>query len=548
MFIVIFILDTIHIGSSFLLPSLDMISRSIPIHCCFNSKREIRALVLSQTKPSTTSRLFREWIADDATSGSARTTSRHFLSSPWLWHSNVFIVGIDASSLFQLQYRGPSERSVDTLAGKRRQIARLTPVSRAGKLEMFHATCACSTNFEVSDTDTATLGAYTNAAGDRLECSLFLGYEKQINQHWTTDASVIVGNYPRYQARVIRHLSPLTSVGVGYENKNSFSYFNLDAARKLSEHTSASVICRLGLLPGAGFRVAYDPAQLFASRFRGPPPVLNKRTSQQHTVSASAGIELGLGLAPEAKVQLATPASPGGLMMLHSDAAINLNEGPRIELGGTQSFGQFCRFGTGVSVSRRGISLIINCEFGNCKLAFPILLTDFSMATTIYHLLAPFGFAFFGGLLLKFLGPIVPERQISQAEHEKFEKEWSNCHYTQYLMNEKAADTLEEERKQNGLVIIEARYGCDDPTQSENDNPGGPGQGYYINVTDAIRFFVKNSKLTLTERSKAGMLGFCNPIPPHLRDRFTSRLYIHYMFNQQEHRVVFDDEQRVSLP
>jgi len=114
------------------------------------------------------------------------------------------------------------------------------------------------------------------------------------------------------------------------------------------------------------------------------------------------------------------------------------------------------------------------------------------------------------------------------------------------LMRPQAERIRSQEQEIHGLVILKASYGklnaegnpIGESTEDSEENPLE-----WIDVTIPLQVAVENSQLRLPEGTKERMLGFFNPVITE-----NPRLSISYLFHDQMHIVVIDDNQPLSIP
>jgi len=122
------------------------------------------------------------------------------------------------------------------------------------------------------------------------------------------------------------------------------------------------------------------------------------------------------------------------------------------------------------------------------------------------------------------------------------------------LINIRVRVTYFEEIKNNGLVIIEAYYGpyaliqelkTKNPNQRLKLLMDESVEGKLIDVTDALRYYVDDSRLILQQRSKKSLLGF---FELELSKDEVPILFIKYTYRDLEYSKEFKDYQGVQLP
>lgn len=118
-----------------------------------------------------------------------------------------------------------------------------------------------------------------------------------------------------------------------------------------------------------------------------------------------------------------------------------------------------------------------------------------------------------------------------KAKAEQFIKE---------MGDEIRAKQLEEDMKQ-GLVIVQAFYGRT-PDGDVNITEDVKDDSF-VDVTLALQYLVRNSKLQLMENTKSTLTGFYDPCPGEEKS-----LEVVYLFNNQMHRVTVSDSSPLRIP
>lgn len=135
-----------------------------------------------------------------------------------------------------------------------------------------------------------------------------------------------------------------------------------------------------------------------------------------------------------------------------------------------------------------------------------------------------------------------------QAEQRKLEARRRNraliaerrreAHAAVQLMQETVARRVQEEEVRGGLVIDEALYG---ELVTSADRP--VDEAAVINVTVPLQCLVKDSQLITSAYSKAGLVGFYDPIPEEPK-----QLRVRYRFRGLLHQVTIDDDAELRIP
>uniref|UniRef100_A0A8C1CJL8 DnaJ heat shock protein family (Hsp40) member C11 n=1 Tax=Cyprinus carpio carpio TaxID=630221 RepID=A0A8C1CJL8_CYPCA len=106
------------------------------------------------------------------------------------------------------------------------------------------------------------------------------------------------------------------------------------------------------------------------------------------------------------------------------------------------------------------------------------------------------------------------------------------------LMQESVKRIIDAEESKMGLIILNAWYG-----KFVSDNSQKPERAKVIDVTVPLQCLVKDSKLTLTEASKAGLPGFYDPCVGEEKS-----LKLLYQFRGALHQVLSGDTEPLRLP
>mmetsp|Transcript_24466 Transcript_24466/g.68586 ORF Transcript_24466/g.68586 Transcript_24466/m.68586 type:complete len:602 (-) Transcript_24466:284-2089(-) len=102
-----------------------------------------------------------------------------------------------------------------------------------------------------------------------------------------------------------------------------------------------------------------------------------------------------------------------------------------------------------------------------------------------------------------------------------------------------------EEQTVDGLIIVEAKYGESEAMAgiAMADGKDCAAHPLIANVTTALQYQVKQSKLTLTSAPKSQLVGFYDPCPKEEK-----KLRVLYMYKSQLHGTTIDDLDELRIP
>jgi len=128
-------------------------------------------------------------------------------------------------------------------------------------------------------------------------------------------------------------------------------------------------------------------------------------------------------------------------------------------------------------------------------------------------------------------------------DYERTKEEREKAQEQREHMLQGAMESKLREEQVNGLIIINAQYGLlldEDPQLIEQVEKYPP----FIDVTDQLQFFVKDSALRLPEYSKSKLEGFYDCCP----SSDEKYLVVTYNFRGKKHRVKVHDEEELIIP
>lgn len=114
-------------------------------------------------------------------------------------------------------------------------------------------------------------------------------------------------------------------------------------------------------------------------------------------------------------------------------------------------------------------------------------------------------------------------------------------------MRKYAEENRGKEARKKGLVILRAFYGDEAALGNAElgvGNAESSGKRRALDVTVALQFMVKESKLRLYAGSKKDYIGFCDVSEGPEK----TKLYVRYVFNGFVYELEVDDAEPVYLP
>ncbi|GAB5574504.1 dnaJ homolog subfamily C member 11 isoform X1 [Prionailurus iriomotensis] len=173
---------------------------------------------------------------------------------------------------------------------------------------------------------------------------------------------------------------------------------------------------------------------------------------------------------------------------------------------------------------------------------FPIHLTDQLLPSAVFY-------ATVGPLVVYFALHRLVIKPYLRAQKEKLEKQREStatdilqkkqeAEAAVRLMQESVRRIIEAEESRMGLIIVNAWYG-----KFVNDKSKKSEKVKVIDVTVPLQCLVKDSKLILTEASKAGLPGFYDPCVGEEKN-----LKVLYQFRGVLHQVMAPDGEALRIP
>ncbi|KAM8791342.1 dnaJ homolog subfamily C member 11 [Rhynchonycteris naso] len=218
--------------------------------------------------------------------------------------------------------------------------------------------------------------------------------------------------------------------------------------------------------------------------------------------------------------------------------------GTVVEYGAERKISRHSVLGAAVSIGvPQGISLKVKLNRASQTYFFPIHLTDQLLPSAVFY-------ATVGPLVLYFATHRLVIRPYLRAQKEKELEKQRESTATDILQKKQEAEAavrlmqesvrriIEAEESRMGLIIVNAWYG-----KFVNDKSKKSEKVKVIDVTVPLQCLVKDSKLILTEASKAGLPGFYDPCVGEEKS-----LKVLYQFRGVLHQVMVRDSEALRIP
>ncbi|KAG5282233.1 hypothetical protein AALO_G00053740 [Alosa alosa] len=218
--------------------------------------------------------------------------------------------------------------------------------------------------------------------------------------------------------------------------------------------------------------------------------------------------------------------------------------GTVVEYGAETKISRHSVLGATVSVGvPQGVSLKIKLNRASQTYFFPIHLTDQLMPSAIFY--ATVGpLVFYLAIQRLVIRPYVRSQKEQELEKHRqssatdIAKKKQEAESAVLLMQEGVRRIIEAEESKMGLIILNAWYG-----KFVTDNSRKHERARVIDVTVPLQCLVKDSKLILTEASKAGLPGFYDPCVGEEKS-----LKVLYQFRGVMHQVLSGDSEPLRIP
>ncbi|XP_004768703.1 dnaJ homolog subfamily C member 11 isoform X1 [Mustela nigripes] len=218
--------------------------------------------------------------------------------------------------------------------------------------------------------------------------------------------------------------------------------------------------------------------------------------------------------------------------------------GTVVEYGAERKISRHSVLGAAVSVGvPQGVSLKVKLNRASQTYFFPIHLTDQLLPSAVFY-------ATVGPLVVYFaLHRLVIKPYLRAQKEKELEKQREStatdilqkkqeAEAAVRLMQESVRRIIEAEESRMGLIIVNAWYG-----KFVNDKSRKSEKVKVIDVTVPLQCLVKDSKLILTEASKAGLPGFYDPCVGEEKS-----LKVLYQFRGVLHQVMALDNEALRIP
>ncbi|XP_027964190.1 dnaJ homolog subfamily C member 11 isoform X2 [Eumetopias jubatus] len=218
--------------------------------------------------------------------------------------------------------------------------------------------------------------------------------------------------------------------------------------------------------------------------------------------------------------------------------------GTVVEYGAERKISRHSVLGAAVSVGvPQGVSLKVKLNRASQTYFFPVHLTDQLLPSAVFY-------ATVGPLVVYFaLHRLVIKPYLRAQKEKELEKQREStatdilqkkqeAEAAVRLMQESVRRIIEAEESRMGLIIVNAWYG-----KFVNDKSKKSEKVKVIDVTVPLQCLVKDSKLILTEASKAGLPGFYDPCVGEEKN-----LKVLYQFRGVLHQVMALDNEALRIP
>uniref|UniRef100_A0A8D2AMP7 DnaJ homolog subfamily C member 11 n=1 Tax=Sciurus vulgaris TaxID=55149 RepID=A0A8D2AMP7_SCIVU len=218
--------------------------------------------------------------------------------------------------------------------------------------------------------------------------------------------------------------------------------------------------------------------------------------------------------------------------------------GTVVEYGAERKISRHSVLGAAVSVGvPQGVSLKVKLNRASQTYFFPIHLTDQLLPSAVFY-------ATVGPLVIYFAMHRLIIKPYLRAQKEKELEKQRESTATDILQKKQEAEAavrlmqesvrriIEAEESRMGLIIVNAWYG-----KFVNDKSKKSEKVKVIDVTVPLQCLVKDSKLILTEASKAGLPGFYDPCVGEEKS-----LRVLYQFRGVLHQVTVPDSEALRIP
>ncbi|CAB1314942.1 unnamed protein product [Coregonus sp. 'balchen'] len=218
--------------------------------------------------------------------------------------------------------------------------------------------------------------------------------------------------------------------------------------------------------------------------------------------------------------------------------------GTVLEYGAERKISRHSVLAATVSVGvPQGVTLKIRLARANQTYLFPVHLTDQLLPSAVFYATV--------GPLLVYMAihrlVVIPYTRSQKQQDLELQRKSSEVDMVKkkqeaesavLLMQESVRRIIEGEESKMGLIILNAWYG-----KFVTDNCARQERAQVIDVTVPLQCLVKDSKLILTEASKAGLPGFYDPCLGEDKS-----LKLLYQFRGVMHQVLSADTEALRIP
>ncbi|XP_004678543.1 PREDICTED: dnaJ homolog subfamily C member 11 [Condylura cristata] len=218
--------------------------------------------------------------------------------------------------------------------------------------------------------------------------------------------------------------------------------------------------------------------------------------------------------------------------------------GTVVEYGAERKISRHSVLGAAVSVGvPQGVSLKVKLNRASQTYFFPIHLTDQLLPSAVFYATVGPLVAYFAmhRLIIKPYLRAQRERELEKQRESTATdilQKKQEAEAAVRLMQESVRRIVEAEESRMGLIIVNAWYG-----KFVNDRSRKSEKVKVIDVTVPLQCLVKDSKLILTEASKAGLPGFYDPCVGEEKN-----LKVLYQFRGVLHQVMAQDGEALRIP
>ncbi|XP_076023278.1 dnaJ homolog subfamily C member 11a [Genypterus blacodes] len=218
--------------------------------------------------------------------------------------------------------------------------------------------------------------------------------------------------------------------------------------------------------------------------------------------------------------------------------------GTVVEYGAERKISRHSVLGATVSIGvPQGVSLKIKLNRASQTYFFPIHLTDQLLPSAVFY--ATVGpLVFYLAMHRLVIRPyLLAQKEDDLEKHREssasnIAKKKQEAESAILLMQESVRRIIEAEESRMGLIILNAWYG-----KFVTDNSRKHERAKVIDVTVPLQCLVKDSKLILTEATKAGLPGFYDPCVGEEKS-----LKVLYQFRGVMHQVLSGDSEALRIP